>query len=121
MKQYTKEIAEALIKRIGEIKISDTNPENGEFEVVATSEDIDRHGETIKIDAWDVANYLKNPIILFGHSYGELEDIVGRATDVRFDGTKMIVKGIFASADANPKAQQLRKLYDEGIVKTVSV
>jgi hypothetical protein len=33
----------------------------------------------------------------------------------------MIVSGVFASAEANPKAQQLRKLYDEGIIKTVSV
>lgn len=121
MKQYTKEIAQALVKRIGEIKISVMTEENGVFEVIATTEDIDRHGETIKIDGWDLQNYLKNPIILFGHSYNELEDIIGRATDVRFDGTSMIVKGTFASAEANPKAQQLRKLYEEGIVKTVSV
>jgi HK97 family phage prohead protease len=121
MKQYTKEIAEALAKRLGEVKISATSEENGTFEVIATSEDIDRHGETIRIDGWDIENYLKNPIILFGHSYDELEDVVGRATDIRFDGTKMIIKGIFASAEANPKAQQLRKLYDEGIIKTVSV
>lgn len=121
MKQYTKEIAEALAKRLGEVKISATSEENGTFEVIATSEDIDRHGETIRIDGWDIENYLKNPIILFGHSYDELEDVVGRATDIRFDGTKMIIKGTFASAEANPKAQQLRKLYDEGIIKTVSV
>lgn len=121
MKQYTKEIAEALTKRIGEIKISAVSDENGTFEVIATTEDIDRHGEVIRIDAWDVAHYLKNPIILFGHGYSSLEDVMGRATDIRFDGPNMIIKGIFASSEANPKAQQLRKLYEEGIIKTVSV
>ena len=121
MKQYTKEIAATLAKRLGEVKISDMREENGIFEVIATSEDVDRHGEIIRIDGWDIANYLKNPIILFGHDYNELDNVVGRATDIRFDGTKMIVCGMFASADANPKAQQLRKLYDEGIIKTVSV
>lgn len=121
MKVYSEKLAEALTKALKDVQISEATAENGEFEVIATTQDVDRHGEVIRIDGWEMENYMKNPIILFGHDYWNMDCIVGRATEIRFEGGKMIVKGVFASGEANPKAQQLRKLYEEGIVKTVSV
>lgn len=121
MKVYSEKLAEALTKALKDVRISEATAENGEFEVIATTQDVDRHGEAIRIDGWEMENYMKNPIILFGHDYWNMDSIVGRATEIRFEGGKMIVKGVFASGEANPKAQQLRKLYEEGIVKTVSV
>jgi hypothetical protein len=52
------------------------NAENGTFKVVASDETIDRAGEQIKISAWDLTNYMKSPIILFGHDYWSIENIV---------------------------------------------
>jgi len=35
---------------------------------------------------------MKNPIILFGHDYWNIESVVGKATDVQVIGGKLIVK-----------------------------
>nr|DAT00708.1 MAG TPA: prohead serine protease [Caudoviricetes sp.] len=57
-----------------EIKELEKNKENY-FKVIASSEDLDRSGEIIKLDGWDDSNYIKNPVILANHSY-KIEDIV---------------------------------------------
>jgi hypothetical protein len=82
MKIYSKKIAEELAK----IKLAPASEEDtGTFEVIATTEDTDRHGEVIKIDGWMLDNYMKNPIILFGHNYSDQEAVVGKATDIRIE------------------------------------
>jgi len=67
---------------------------------------------------WETTNYMKNPIILFGHDYRDIDNIIGRATEVINNGKQLIVKGVFASTEAG---QTARQLYEEGILKTVSV
>ena len=34
-----------------------------------SDETIDRDGEIIKVDGWQLANYKKNPVILWGHNH----------------------------------------------------
>lgn len=121
MKIYTKKIAEELVTKIATLKVWDIDPANWTFEVIATTESVDRHGEVIMMNGWKLDNYLKNPIILFWHDYWELESVVWKATSVEIVDNKMIVKWVFASEEANPKAQMLRRLYDEWIIRTVSV
>lgn len=115
MKIYSKQLAEEFIKAIGEVKMADTK--NGEFEVIASTDDIDRHGEVIQQDGWKLDNYKKNPVILVDHWYS-VDKIVGKATDIRIEGGKMIVRGEFADT---PRGQEVRKLYESGFLKTVSV
>lgn len=104
-------------KFISEIKSVDET--NGTFEVVASIQNVDRDGDVILIDGIDITNYLKNPVILFGHDYWSLP--IGCALEVIKGDGKMIVKGKFASGEANPFAQQVRKLYDEKILFAVSI
>ncbi len=120
-KVYAKSIAEEVVAKMANLQVGDVNPENGTFEVIASTDAIDRHGERILAEGWKTDNYMKNPIILFGHDYWNIESVVGKATSVEVVSGKLIVKGVFASGDTNPKAQMLRKMYDEGIIRTVSV
>ena len=89
---------------------------NGTFKFVISDETRDRAGEVIKVDGWDLKNYKKNPVVLFGHSYYSLP--IGKATKVYIEDGKLIAEGIWASHE---QAQTLRKMYDEGFVKTTSV
>ena len=50
---------------------------------VGSDESIDRDGDTISLDGWDVGNYMKNPVVLFGHNYNDLP--VARAISVTAD------------------------------------
>lgn len=92
---------------------------SGMFDVVASTGDVDRDGEVIDPKGWDVTNYKNNPVILFGHAWNELP--IGIAENVTFDDKGLYITGRFASDEANPKAGHVRRLYEEGILRSVSV
>jgi HK97 family phage prohead protease len=99
------------------IKIS--AKENG-FKFVASSEAVDRHGEVIKQDGWLLERYKSNPVILWGHDHYKLP--IGKSDNVYVDNeNRLIVEGTFASKEANPLADNVRMLYNEGMINTVSV
>lgn len=94
--------------------------DSGTFEVIISTADEDRQGEVIDQSGWDFANYKNNPVVLWGHNYSGLP--IGVTDDIfTNDKGQTIAKGRFAPEEANPFAQQVRRLYDAKIVKTTSV
>jgi HK97 family phage prohead protease len=89
------------------------------YEFIASTASVDRQGDSIDQSGWELDNYLKNPVILFAHNYSELP--IAKAVEVVNAGSSLIIKIQFASEEANPKAQQIKKLVDEGILNTTSV
>lgn len=114
---YTKEIAEILEKQLAEVDTK-TLDEGGTFRVVATDETKDRDGDIITLDGWEIENYLKNPVILANHYYS-IENIIGKATKIYAQNNQIIVEGIFSKS--NPLGVLAQRLYEEGMLKTVSV
>lgn len=99
--------------------ISSINKETGEFDVIASTADVDRDRETIDPKGWELKNFRKNPVILWAHNYSALP--IGVAEKIEQTDKGLIIKGRFASEEANPFAQQVKRLYEEGIQKAVSV
>lgn len=114
------EIAEKFltneVKDIIESTIKASAKDTGEFEVVITTENMDRMGEVISMNAWELDHYMKNPVVLWGHDHRQLP--IGICTDIRKEEGKLIAKGKFAT---HTLAQDIRKLYDLGIVRATSV
>lgn len=90
--------------------------DSGTFEVVISTENLDRYQEVIKLDGWELDHYRNNPVVLWGHDHKLLP--IGAATSVEIRDGKLTAKGKFAS---HPHAQEIRKLYDAGIVNATSV
>jgi len=88
------------------------------FRVIASTEDSDRSWEIIKAWWWDYSNFMKNPVIIANHIY-KIENIVGKATDIYVKDNQLIIEWVFS--EANPLWKLLADLYDEWMVKTVSV
>ena len=88
------------------------------FRVVASTQDLDRSWEIIKADWWDYKNFMKNPVIIANHIY-KIENIVGKATSIYVMDNQLIIEWVFS--ESNPLGKLLADLYDEGMVKTVSV
>jgi len=88
------------------------------FKVVASTEDSDRSWEIIKANGWDYSNFMKNPVIIANHVY-KIENIVGKATDIYVKDNQLIIEWVFS--EANPLGKLLGDLYEEWMVKTVSV
>lgn len=129
-KIFTKDQSEALSKAMSneqQKSLIDTlktqaaaEPEKyGSFEVVISTEDVDRMGDVVVQEGIDTTRYMDNPVVLWGHDYGSLP--IGIATEIVKEKGRTIAKGFFAPEDANPLAQQARKLYDLGILRTVSI
>lgn len=127
LKQFSQEIAERFSKALERngVKelIRDTKAaaetDVGTFEVVISTDNQDRQGDVIDQSGWDLSHFKKNPIVLWAHDYESLP--IGVCDEINQQGKQLIAKGRFAPSEANPFAQQVRKLYDLGIVRATSV
>lgn len=86
---------------------------------VASSDAIDSYGEIVDQGSWNLARFLANPVVLFAHDSRALP--IGRASDVRVEGGKLRARIHFATAAANPVAEQVFQLVKEGALSAVSV
>lgn len=104
--------------RFAEIGIENID---GKQVFVATDETVDREGEVISIDGWDLADYKRNPILLWSHN--PFEPMIGRATNIRMrsiDGKKkMTFEPEFH--EKSDLSKLIAELVREGWMKTVSV
>jgi HK97 family phage prohead protease len=113
---YTQEVADQIRKAFSTLKMADWT-DTGVFDVVASTSTTDRHWERVRQDGWELDNYKKNPVILVNHNY-RVEAICWKATDVRVENDQLIIKWVFAP---NEIGQEMRKLYEAGFLKAVSV
>lgn len=101
--------------------------------VVASTDSLDAHGDILEQN-WDLKRYKKNPVVLWHHnrfdsspfSFGgsvRPEDLlpIGRAENVKVTDDGLEAKLVFASADVNPMADKVFRMFQEGILRAVSV
>lgn len=126
-RELSKAIAENIIKAatapemlafLGRVKAAPVD-DTGTFEVVVSTDNQDRAGDVVDQNGWDLSFYKMNPIVLWAHDYASLP--IGVCDSIELQNGKLLAKGRFAPADANPFAQQVRKLYDLRIVRATSV
>lgn len=96
-----------------------TKSDNGNYRVLASTNSVDRQGDIVDQAGWDFKNFLKNPSVLWAHKYDELP--IAKATKIEVTKAGLEMEFEFASAEGNPKAQQVKTLFDEGFLNAVSV
>lgn len=89
----------------------------GEIVGIASTEKMDRDGEVIKQDGWDLSNFKKNPVLLASHNYHEFP--IGKATNIKVEDKRLVFKAVFSQA--TQKAIEAYQLVKEGILKSFSV
>lgn len=95
--------------------------ENRTYEFIFSDDSVDRMGDTIDVKGWSLDNFNKNPVALFGHNSKDVENVVGRAKNVRVRGSQLVGEIEFAPAEVNPKAETVRQMVEAGFLKSVSV
>jgi hypothetical protein len=121
--KLTEELADDIKARVKAFdlktieKLRKAKEENGTFDVIVSTELKDRAGEIVRQDGWDLANYKNNPIVLWGHDYYSLPiGICMETYNTTYRGVPALgARGVFLSADINPLAQQVRKMYEYGV------
>ena len=89
------------------------------LEYVLSDETPDRMGDVIMADGWDLTDFRKNPVALFGHQ-SSLPPI-GKWKNLRIVDKQL--RGYLELADAgtSPRIDEIRKLVDADILRAVSV
>lgn len=88
------------------------------MEFVLSDATVDRYGDIVEPDGWDLKNFKKNPIALFGH---DSRFPIGKWADLRVEGGKLIGKLQLAQRGTSFRIDELIKLVEQGILRAVSV
>jgi len=84
-----------------------------------SSETEDSYRDVVSADGWDLERFLKNPVVLWAHQSRELP--VGKASNVRPDGTKLKATADFAARDVYEFADNVFKMLKAGFLNATSV
>lgn len=89
-------------------------------EIVASDETIDRMGDIIRVDGWQVENYAKNPVVLIDHDYS-VASIVGRSISTRVEGGQFVQRQRLDDPSTNKAAALVMSRLESGSLFAVSV
>lgn len=87
-------------------------------EYVLSDETVDRYGDVIKLSGWRLANFKRNPIVLFNH---DNDFPIGRWENVRIEGGALRAKYAAAARGTSPRIDEINNLREQGILKATSV
>ena len=125
-KKLTDQIAKDMLAKFASpefqtfIKSVNDATDTGTFEMVISTDNIDRHGEIVDQKGIDFTNYMTNPVVLWGHNHNQIPVGVTDEIYTRVVGSQVqtVAKGRFAPHEF---AQTLRQLFDAGMLKTSSI
>jgi hypothetical protein len=86
---------------------------------VASTDGLARDGLIIPMDAWDLENYRKNPVVLWSHDYSGARPPIGRAQSVYVEEGRLMAEIVFDQTDEF--ARSIESKYRNGFLHTVSV
>jgi HK97 family phage prohead protease len=89
---------------------------------IGSTEDADRDGDVVRQAGWDMTDFLKNPVVFSNHDHrGHVTKFpIGVASPkLDLDHKRLLFNIKFS--EANPDAQMVKALVDEGILRAVSV
>jgi HK97 family phage prohead protease len=105
---YTRAIQEAL---------GDIDEAERVATFVASDETVDRYGDIVSVDGWDLTNFRKNPVVLWMHSQW---NPIGKAS-VKIEGGQLLATIRFYDAGDSKLADDLWKLVKKRQLRGVSV
>jgi uncharacterized protein len=95
--------------------------DDGSFIAVASTNTVDRHGEIVDNNGWDLKAFKKSPVILWAHDHYEPAIGVSKKTWVEGAGkkAKLMITPIFH--DVTEKARAVKALVEMGVINSLSV
>lgn len=92
---------------------------NEELDFIASDETLDRYGEVVKLDGWEVDEYLANPVVPDSHRYDSIAFLLGQTTELKIAGGKMHNRVRFAMD--NPLGAMAYKMAKGRFIRSESV
>lgn len=89
------------------------------IDFIISTERVDRYGDVVTLSGWDLKEYKRNPVVLFGHQ--NRAPPIGKAIKVTRDGDALRAIAQFMTDDMNPFADSIFKMYQQKFLKATSV
>ena len=96
--------------------VKEVNTEERTLVAVASTENVDRDREIIEVSGWKLENFLKNPVLMWGHDYRTPP--IGRVLWVKQEGDALKFKAQFHNK--TQLASEVWELYKSGYLKAFS-
>lgn len=85
---------------------------------VMSDETVDRMGDVISAKGWNLTNFVKNPVALFGHKH---DFVIGHWTDVKVVTGKLIGRLHLLPKGISERLDEVIAAVEHGILRAVSV
>lgn len=94
--------------------------DDGSYDIVISTDGVDRDGDVIEQDGWEFDNYLLNPVVLFGHDYRSVP--IGMTNRLSREGGKTVANFTFRhpANDFDP-VLPVKAAWDQGMLRAASV
>lgn len=105
-----------------EVKTIDID--NRRIDFIISTDAVDRMGDTVSVEGWDLKAFKKNPVVLFGHDHSSPP--VGKALRVKVEEVRkgklaLVSQAEFMSQEISPFAFSIFQMFVEGFMKATSV
>ena len=109
------------IEKLFNIEVKEVDEENRKITFCFSDDKEDRQGEIVDQASWDVKNYDKNPLILWGHNPEQPENVLGQGSDIKLNvGGKSYITAQFDEAEINPRADMVFRQLIKRTLRCVS-
>ncbi len=102
-------------------QIVERDTADNSFTAIASTATVDRHGEIVSVEGWDLTNFKKNPVLLWSHDH--TIPAIGKATKIWVEGygqsAKLKFTGVWQTVTEEGRAAA--ELVAQGILNSFSV
>ena len=114
-----------LIQRGVNVRSVTAEPDMGDgvYQFIASTDGIKRDGNIVMNSGWHFDNFKRNPAFIWCHDYRALpigQHLKWEVSGVG-DASVLRIWSQFCSEELNPFAQRVRKMYDAGFLRAVSI
>jgi len=106
-----------IIERVE--KMVDEEDEERKARFIASTSDEDRQGDTINQDGWELRDFRKNPVLLFGHDSRSLP--IGKVEDIDVKDGKLMADTVGVPEGVHDMADKVWSMVKSGFLNAVSV
>src|SRR5690554_1843127 len=90
-----------------------------QIEFIISTAAVDRYGDIVEVNGWDLKQYKANPVVLFGHNSSIPP--IGKAIKTWKDGDALRSIAEFMPQDISAFAHSIFRMFEEKFLRAVSV
>ena len=106
------------MQKVG-IETKSTALANGLVSFIASTDSVDRMGDRVRQDGWDLSQFKKNPVILWSHDHSIPP--IGRAKRIEVKNGRLEMDVEYTPEDINPFGAMIGRMAKAGFLPAVSV